>query len=331
MLALVLAAAVAAVAPLASQAQTKAKIGSSVRSIFSLPLYVADQKGYFKEQGIDAEISFFTGGPPATAALLGGSVDFIAASLENQLKVNKKGEAVVSIANMQSDFSGALTVREEVAKKLGRKPTVKDMKGLKIGTLSRGGFADMAARYVLISAGLDPEKDADIVPIRGFDKVIAAGEQDAVQAALFVEPWQTIGVEGGRGWTYVVEMTRGEGPDVFKDMGYVTLQTTNAYLEKNRDVAEKVVRAVVKAQRYIRDDRNLDELVKIALVVFPNSDQSVLRASIRKQEGTFRPALKQYMIDKNMDLLTKNGVLSPPAPTAAQAFATGFEKIWAEY
>src|SRR5690554_223662 len=78
-------------------AQTTVKIGSSVRSIFALPIYYADQKGLFKEEGLDVEVTFFAGGPPAVAALLGGSVDFIAASLENQLKVNKLGEDIRSV------------------------------------------------------------------------------------------------------------------------------------------------------------------------------------------------------------------------------------------
>src|SRR5690606_8904456 len=92
-------------------AETKqVHIGSSVRSLFSLPLYVADQKGYFKAEGLDVDISFFKGGPPATAAMICGSVDLIVASLENQLKLNQKGQPVRSILNMQSDFSGALAV-----------------------------------------------------------------------------------------------------------------------------------------------------------------------------------------------------------------------------
>jgi NitT/TauT family transport system substrate-binding protein len=308
----------------AANAQTPLKLGSSVRSIFSLPLYVADQKGYFKEQGLDPTIIFFDGGPPATAALLGGSVDFISSSLEDQIKVNKQGEDVQSIMTMQSDFSGALVIKKEIADKLGHPVTVADMKGKRIATLARGGYADMAARYLLTKSGVNPVKDATMIPVRGYDKVLAAGEAESVDAALMVEPWQTIAVEGGGKWVYVVEMTRGQGPDVFQDMAYVTLQTNKSTIQKKPETVKKVVGALVKAETYIRDPKNLDDLVKIALVVFPNAQKDDLKRSIQKQQASFRPGLKPEMLTKNMDLLLVNNAITAPGPTVAQAFSTSF-------
>lgn len=309
-------------------AQTKVKIGSSVRSIFALPIYYADQKGLFKEQGLDVEVSFFAGGPPAVAALLGGSVDFIAASLENQIKVNKRGEEIQSVMTIQSDFSGALVVRREVVDKLGRAPKVTDMKGLRIGTLSRGGYADMAARYLLQQAGINPDKEATLIPIRGFDKVLAAGEAGSIDAALMVEPWPTLSVEGGGKWAYVFDMTKGQGPDVFQDMGYLTLQTSKATMRNRPEVVKKVVSALVKAQAVIREPANIDELVKVALVVFPNFKVEELRTSIQKQQHSFRPALTPIMIKKNMDLLLANDAIKAPGPSTEEAFAAGLEALW---
>jgi len=303
------------------------KIGSSVRSIFSLPLYVADQKGYFKDEGLDAEVIFFNGGPPATAALLGGSVQFISASLENQIKVNKRGETVQSVMTMQSDFSGALVIKKEIADKLGRAPTVADVKGLRVGTLARGGYADMAARYLFAKAGLDPDRDVSLIPVRGYDKVMAAAEEGSLDASLMVEPWQTLAVEGTGKWVYVVEMTRGQGPDVFQDMGYVTLQTTHAVSDGQPELTGKVVRALVKAEAYIREPGNIDDLVQVALKVFSNSDPGALKASIQKQQASFRPALHDDMLAKNMDLLIVNGVVSPPAPEPREAFAGRYAEL----
>lgn len=309
-------------------AQTKVKIGSSVRSIFALPIYYADQKGLFKAEGLDVEVTFFAGGPPAVAALLGGSVDFIAASLENQIKVNKRGEDIQSVMTIQADFSGALVVRKEVADKLGRKPTIADVKGLRVGTLSRGGYADMAARYLLQDAGVDPDKDATLIPIRGFDKVLAAGEAGSIDAALLVEPWPTLAVDGSKTWTYVLDMGSGEGPDVFQDMGYLTFQTTGEMLKQKPELVQKVVRALVKAEAVARDPAKIEELVQVALVEFPNFDVDLLRKSIQKQQHSFRPALTPVMITKNMELLLANDAISEPAPPVEKAFAQSMEPLW---
>ncbi|SHH72683.1 ABC transporter substrate-binding protein [Pollutimonas bauzanensis] len=327
---LMIAAAVAISAALPASASAdagaKVRIGSSVRSLFSLPLYVADQKGYFKEEGLDVEISFFRGGPPATAALLGGSIDLVAASFENQLKVNKRGVGVKTILNLQSDFSGALAVHESWLAGHPGKPDVRSLKGARIATLSRGGYADMALRYILQDAGLDPDKDATLIPVSGYDKVLAAAQAGELDAALFVEPWQTIAVEGSGQWQYVVDITRGQGPDVFKDMAYVTLQSSPAYLESHPQAAAKVVKAIVKAQGFIRDAQHLEELVQIAQRVFPDTDAGTLRASIAKQEHTFRPALKPDMIEKNMKLLLANKAIQDPAPQPSDVFELQYLK-----
>jgi NitT/TauT family transport system substrate-binding protein len=311
-----------------AQQLTTVRIGSAVKSIFSLPLYVAEQKGFFTDEGVKADISFFGGGPPATAALLGGSVDLISSAFENQLKVVKRGQKVVSLITVQSTFSGALLIRKDIADKLGRAPTIRDVKGLNIGTLARGGFADNAARYLLAASGINPEKDANLIPLRGFDKHIAAGKAKEIDASLMVEPWPTIAADSLNEWTYIVNFSLGEGPDLFQDMSYVTLQTTPDFIKKNRPTAEKVVRALVRAQAFIADKKNLDELAAIARHVFTDTEESVLRTSIEHQLKTFTPALMQSAIDKNISLLKSSGQFDGDAPTYESVVDLSFKTFW---
>ena len=315
----------------AQQLQT-VRIGSAVRSVFSLPLYVADQKGYFAEEGLLAEISFFAGGPPATSALLGGSVDYISSAIENQIKLARRGQRVVSIIGMQSEFSGALVLHKSAAQRLalrpGQQPRVEDLKGLRIATLARGGFADTAARYIFANAGIDPDKEVQLIPFRGYDKVLAAAQVGEVDGALMVEPWQTIAVEGGQGWEYVVQLTVGEGPDVFRNVGYVSLQTTPKLLSANRAQAEKVVKAIAKAHHYIAEKKNLAELVAIANKVFPDESTKILRASIAKQQASFRAELNPEMLVKNTELLFKAKAIEDSAPSPVELIDTRFSGFW---
>ena len=106
---------------------------------------------------------------------------------------------------------------------------------------ARGGFADVSARYLITDAGLEPEKDVEMIPIKGADRQLTAGEAGEIDAAMVTEPWSVIAVEGMDKWVYVVNLTVGEGPDVFHDMGYVTLQTTQDYLKNNPETASAVI------------------------------------------------------------------------------------------
>lgn len=316
---------------LPAAAQEKLNIGISVKSIFGLPIVIANQEGFFKEEGLEVTLEYFAGGPPATAALMGGSLQFLNAAFENNVKTVKKNQPIVTIMNIQSDFAGALIMRKDVAEKFGGKPEVSDLKGLRVGTLSRGGFADVSARYLIADAGLEPEKDVEMIPIKGADRQLTAGEAGEIDAAMVTEPWSVIAVEGMDKWVYVVNLTVGEGPDVFHDMGYVTLQTTKDYLAENPETAQKVVRAIVKAQNFIADPANLDEVSAIADKEYGAPGVDVMKISVERQAKTYIPVMKPEMVTKTMDLLLPNGLIEEPAPAYEDLVDQSFSPLWDEY
>jgi NitT/TauT family transport system substrate-binding protein len=292
---------------------------------------IASKEGFFKEEGLDVTLEYFAGGPPATAALMGGSLQFLNAAFENNVKTVKKGQPIVTIMNIQSDFAGAIIMRKDVAEKFGGKPTPADLKGLRVGTLSRGGFADVTARFVIKDAGLEPEKDVEMIPIKGADRQLTAGEAGEIDAAAVTEPWNVIAVEGMDKWVYVVNMTLGEGPGLFRDMGYVTLQSTKDYVAQNPETAKKVVRAIVRAQNFIADPANLDEISAIANEEYGKPGIDVMKISVERQAKTYVPTMKPEMVQKTMDLLTPNGLIEEPAPAFEDVVDTSFAPLWAEY
>jgi NitT/TauT family transport system substrate-binding protein len=310
-------------------AEQVVRIGSAVHSIMSLPVYLADHGGFFQREGLKVEVlDFQGGGPPGNAALLGGSIDLLSSAFENQLKLVKQGQPVASVVGIQATFGGGLLLRKDLAQKLGRKPTVADLKGLKIGTLARGGFADSAARYIVANAGLDPDKDVILVPLRGYDKHIVAGKAGELDASLMVEPWPVVGIDELSEWAYVFDITAGEGPDVFKNIGYISLSATRSYIEKNRPTVEKVVRAIASAQAFINDRKNLDAVADIARKQFPETERATLRKSIANQIGTFSPDIVPDMVAKNAELLGKAGNIQLPVPSYEAIVDGSFKPLW---
>ena len=69
------AASLAIAAPTRAQAPTKVRIVETVHILFFTPAYVALRRGFFKEQGLDVEITPANGTDKATALLLAGSAD----------------------------------------------------------------------------------------------------------------------------------------------------------------------------------------------------------------------------------------------------------------
>ncbi|TCV95460.1 ABC transporter substrate-binding protein [Biostraticola tofi] len=309
-------------------AAEKLHIGVSNRSLLGLPVLIAKEKGFFEQQGLDVSIDYFAGGVPATAALIGGSVQFIDAAFENNLKAVKKGQDIVSIANLQTDFAGAVVVRRDVVKQLGHPPGIADLKGLRVGTLARGGFADVSMRYIAQSAGLDPEKDISLIPIRGADRQLTAGEAGEIDAAFVMEPWNVIAVEGSGKWDYVLDLTKGQGPDVFQGLGYTTLQTTRDYIADHRQTAEGVVRALVASLQYIVDPANLNSVAEIANQEYGNPGVAIIETSLERQRHTFSPALSQSALDKTGHLLLESKSIQPPLPAFKDVVDSSFKPLW---
>lgn len=312
-------------------AQTKIKVAVANRSISSLPMMVASGKGFFKADGLDVELEYFTGGPPATAALIGGSAQFLVAAPQDMLKAIKQGQPLVAVGTVIADYTGSIVMRKDLADKLGRKPTVQDLKGLRIGTLARGGFTDVSTRYLLMQAGLDPEKDAQLTPVRGPDRQLAAGRARELDANAFVDPSGYIAVQQMKDWVYVVDITAGEGAPIFHDLGFIALQTTRDYLKANRAIVEKMVHAMVAAQNFIADPKNAEECADLAAKVLEGMDRTALLDSVKTSRKAFRPAFPKQMIDNNMELLLKNNLIQAPAPAYEQAVDASFASIWGQY
>lgn len=320
----------AAAWPGANALAQKIVLGNSVHGLHALPIYVANNKGLFRDQGLNIELINFQGGAPATAALLGGSTHIQAAGTENLLKVIQQGQPMVAVMTIQSTMNAAIMMRPDIASKLGRKPTLADLKGLRVGTLARGGAADMALRYLASGLGLDPEKDMTLVPILGYDKHLAALRAGDLDASLTVEPVQTFWAQGPMKMVYMLDMLKGEGPALFQNMGWVTLQGKKEWVAQNGEAVRKVVRALVQAQKLIANPANLEEVVKLAATSFPNVPREILEVSIRNQLRTYTPELTEEMIRKNNELLVKTGNLRAPLEYAS-VVDKSFADLWAEF
>ena len=316
--------------PPAKAQQTKLTIGSSVHSLFPLPLYIADTKGLFREEGLSVEVVNFQGGATATPALLGGSTELQSAGTDNLLKVVQQGQPIVAVMSVQSTFNAAIMVRKDIAEKLGRKPILADLKAMRVGTLARGGMADMAIRYIIESQGLGPDKDVKLVPLLGFDKHLAALEAKDIDASMTVEPIQTFWSKGPAGHVYMLDILKGEGPALFQDMNWITLQGKKDWVEKNRDTVRKVVRAMVRAQTFIADPANLAQVTDLAAKTFPNIPKPLLQASIASELQTYTPQVTEAGISKNNELLVKTGNLKAPI-AYAKVVDRSYADIWAQF
>src|SRR5262245_12083613 len=87
----------AAMLPLVAAAQglEKKEVNIAVggkTSLYYLPLTIAEQLGYFKQEGLTVNIADFAGGSQALRAVVGGSADVVSGAYEHTLNMQPKGQ-----------------------------------------------------------------------------------------------------------------------------------------------------------------------------------------------------------------------------------------------
>jgi len=141
-----------------AQAPEKPKltIGVGGKPLFYyLPLTIAEQKGYFKAEGLDVEIQDFPGGARALQALLGGSVDVVSGAYEHTITQQAKGQNIEALV-LQGKYSAIVLGMNKAKAAQYKSPA--DLKGMKIGVTAPGSSTHFMVLYMMAQAGLKPDE-----------------------------------------------------------------------------------------------------------------------------------------------------------------------------
>src|SRR5215203_5764023 len=126
------------------------------------PAEAAVTLGFFKEQGIDAELQLISPIERAYAAMRDGVVDIVAGSAHSTLSAFPRWKGAKLLCAQSQGMYWFLVMRSDLGAKRGDLACVK---GRKIGAAP---WVDMGLRRLLIEAGIDPERDGvTIAPTPG--------------------------------------------------------------------------------------------------------------------------------------------------------------------
>jgi len=145
------------------------------------PIWVADQKGFFKKNGLNAEVIAISASTIVIQALLTGEVDFIIAPSATLVTSRLAGADTVMVSTNLPLFIDHIV-------SLGDITSVEQLKG-KIGGVNRlGTTSDMTLRLALRRFGIDPEKDTKIIATGENPQRLAALSRNITQFTLLGEP-----------------------------------------------------------------------------------------------------------------------------------------------
>ncbi|WP_141335892.1 ABC transporter substrate-binding protein [Paenibacillus sp. tmac-D7] len=230
-------------APKAEVKPVKLEIGM-LKLTSSAPLFIAMEKGFFKEEGIEASPRWFEAAQPIAVATASGSVDVgatgITASLYNMIAGGQKLLIVADKGREQKGYSSsALLVHKD-----SPVASIQDLKGKKIGITQTGSTFHYMAGRLLEKYGLTLA-DVELVPLGKVSAMMETLKSKQVDAVLLNEPNITAVVKEGYG--KVIAQVGDE----------IEYQTSGLFFSQkfadNRDAAVRFMKAYVKASRYYYD------------------------------------------------------------------------------
>ena len=115
-------------------------------SLYYLPLTIAEQLGYFKDEGLNVRISDFAGGAVALRAVVGGSADVVSGAFEHTINMQVKGQRLRAFVLQGRAPQIVLGINP---KTMPNFKAVADLKGKKIGVTAPGSSTNVMANFVL--------------------------------------------------------------------------------------------------------------------------------------------------------------------------------------
>src|SRR5262245_34507051 len=265
---------------------TKVHLGVGGKtSLYYLPLTVTEKLGYFKEAGLDVEISDFQGGAKSLQALMGGSVQVVTGSFDHTIQIQAKGEHIVALVQMGRFPGFALALRKE---KADAYKSPKDLKGMKIGVTAPGSSTHFMVLYMMSQAGLKPD-DASFIGTGSGNTVVAAVKRGEVDGISNADPM--INILDREGAIKIVADTRtAEGTQAVYGGPYpaATLYTTAAFAEKNPATAQALVTALVRGLKWIQT-HTPEEIAKVMPEEYALGNKEIYIASIKSNLPAYSP------------------------------------------
>jgi len=212
-----------------------------------LPAFVSLDKGFYKREGLDAELISVQAAVTAVQALIGNQIHFIF-SVGPQMPAIWGGADIILLAQQVGRPTFSLVVRPEIQ-------NVSDLKGKKLG-VSFGGSTSAGMKALLELYKINPDKDVEYVSIPGNTAKIAAMKQGIVVAGLLAPPADYLAVQSGL--KRLLNLA-----DVFKDTSFTGLAATGKTIRENPQFVKRMVRAIVRGVYHTRD--NPEDAIQIAM------------------------------------------------------------------
>lgn len=266
----------------------KTKISIAVggkAAFYYLPLTIAEQLGYFKAEGLEVEISDFSGGSRALQAVVGGSADVVSGAYEHTINLQSKGQMFQAFVLQGRAPAISMGISP---KTMPRYKTVADLKGKKIGISAPGSSTNMVANLILSRAGLKPG-DVSFIGVGTAAGALSAWRSGQLDAMSNTDPIMTILEQKGEVRIIADTRTLKGTADVFGGlMPAGCLYAPTEFIQKNPNTVQALTDAMVHALKWLQTAGPSD-IIKAVPESYLLGDRALYLAAFNKVREAVSP------------------------------------------
>lgn len=226
--------------PQAVSGQEKVRLSHSALESSNAVWYIAQDRGYYKKNGLDADLIFISSTTISVTSLMAGDVDVANASGGAVASAVLAGADLLLVACYLNSLPYELIAQESIK-------SAEDLKGKSIGISRLGSASDVAARVLIKGLGLEADKQVTILQVGGPTERAASFRTGRI--AGFPAPPGVIHLTQGMPFRILISTA-----DFQKrfDFPYICATTTRSFLSRRRETVKRVVMAHIEAMQFFK-------------------------------------------------------------------------------
>lgn len=266
---------------------TAITIAEPVNSVGYLPLYAAEEAGYFEEEGLEVEVTTLAGGGHVNATL-GDEVWGFIGGPESGAVANVEGADLVTIANVvnRGNVYFVAADGEEIEPGADDAELADYLEGKTIVGGRYGGTPNAILRHILLDLDLDPETDVSLIEVDDSSAIPSSVESGQAEVAVVAEPQLGYGIQEELWDEPFINPLERLGP-----YAYSSIVIPRNRIEDETETVEAFVRALEQGQELIENDREYTE--ELAAEEFSTMEPEILEQTLDRAyeddlwEGTY--------------------------------------------
>ena len=268
------------------------RVGYLSTDMHQLAYYVAREKGFFTQEGLDVrEVGAFSAGPEEMSAFSAGQLDMGYVGAAPAITFASQGMADIKIVAQANTIGSSIVVRPGL--------DIADVNGLKGRTVAIPGVStmqDFILHKALDEAGVDPA-EVNIIVVKPPD-MIASLASGQIDAAVVWEPYPTMAVAQNAGRVLITSAK------ILPNHPCCMVVVDSKFLKDNPDTVKRFIAAHIKATDYI--NANKLEAADMAHL-WTGQDTSITRVAMKNIKYAYVPSVKA--IQSYVDFMKKSGVV----------------------